>query len=133
MGWFLDKNYNLRKESAANHPSMFAKGAVPTTEEDTIRRLREDNERLLAQHKYLFESKELRELALENEILAAIIEGHLFKERILEIVKIVLFTELDDFMTNRFTKGGKYIDDQVAAAKERLRVLNNLPEQKDGK
>jgi hypothetical protein len=133
MGWFLDKNYNLRKESAANHPSMFAKGAVPNTEEDIIRGLREENARLLAQHKYLFESKNLRDLALENEVLAAIIAGHLYKERLLEIVKIVLFEELDAFLDNRFTKGSKYIDDRVAEAKARIETLKNLPEQKDGK
>ena len=133
MGWFLDNKYNLRRENAATHPSMIAKGAVTSTEEDYIERLRSENARLLAEHKALFESKELRALALENEVLATIIDGHLFKERLLEIVKIVLFTELDAFLDNRFRKGSKYIDERVAEAKAKLGTLNNSPEENNGR
>jgi hypothetical protein len=133
MGWFLDNKNNLRRENAATHPSMIAKGAVTSTEEDYIERLRSENTRLLAEHKTLMDNKNLHTLALENEVLAAIIDGHLFKERLLEIVKIVLFTELDTFLDNRFTKGSKYPDERVAEAKAELGTLNNSPEENHGK
>ncbi len=44
----LDNKNNLRRENAATHPSMIAKGAVTSTEEDYIERLRSENTRLLA-------------------------------------------------------------------------------------
>jgi len=128
MGWYLDNNYNLRRENAANHPSMFTKGAVTSTGEDYIEGLRSENARLLAEHKALFESKELHALALENEVLAAIIDGHLFKERLLEVVKMVLFEELDDFLSHRFTVGASHIHTKVTEAKARLNTLRDNPE-----
>lgn len=136
MGWFLDNGFNLRRENAANHPSMIPQGAVSPTGEyipySYVKELREENARLISQHKELMESKDLRALALENEVLAAIIDGHLFKERILEVVKIVLFTELDTFLDNRFRKGSKYLDERVAEAKAKLGTLNNSPEENHG-
>ena len=128
MGWYLDNNYNLRRENAANHPSMIPKGAVTSTGEDYIEGLRSENARLLAEHKALFESKELHALALENEVLAAIIDGHLFKERLLEVVKMVLFEELDDFLSHRFTVGASHIHTKVTEAKARLNTLRDNPE-----
>ena len=128
MGWYLDNNSNLRRENAANHPSMFTKGAVTSTGEDYIEGLRSENARLLAEHKALFESKELHALALENEVLAAIIDGHLFKERLLEVVKMVLFEELDDFLSHRFTVGASHIHTKVTEAKARLNTLRDNPE-----
>ena len=128
MGWFLDKNYNLRKENAATHSSTFPKDAVTSTGEDYIEGLRRENARLLAEHKALFENKDLHALALENEVLAAVIEGHLFKERLLEIVKIVLFEELDAHLEARFSKGVSHIHTQVTEAKNRLKYLNSNPD-----
>jgi hypothetical protein len=94
--------------------------------------LREENARLISQHRELIESKDLRTLALENEVLAAIIDGHLFKERITEVVKLVLFQELDAFLNGRFTKGSTYVHTQVTEVQNRLDYLNNNPEQNHG-
>ena len=133
MGWFLDKNNNLRKENAATHPSMFTRDAVTSTGEDYIEGLRSENTRLLAEHKALFENKELHALALENAVLAAIIDGHLFKEQLLEIVKIVLFEELDTHLEGRFSKGETFKHTQITEATTRLKTLNKSPEENNGK
>ena len=132
MGWFLDNKYNLRRENAATHPSMIAKGAVTSTEEDYIERLRSENARLLAEHKALIDSKNLHALALENEVLAAIIDGHLFKERIYEIVRLVIYQELDEYLNLRFSKGAVYRDEAIAEVKAKLSTLNNSPEENHG-
>ena len=120
--WYLDDSYNLRRINAANHPSMITKGAVATTGEDTVRRLREDNERLISLHRELIEDKNLRDLALENEVLAAIVEGHLFKERITEIVRLVIYQELDEYLQLRFSKGARYRDDAIEEVRARLKA-----------
>ena len=120
--WYLDRNYNLRRENAANHPSMIPKGAVTSTGEDYIEGLRSENARLLAEHKALFDSKDLQALALENEVLAAIVEGHLFKERITEIVRLVIYQELDEYLQLRFSKGARYRDDAIEEVRARLKA-----------
>ena len=126
--WYLYDSYNLRRINAANHPSMIPKGAVTSTGGDYIEGLRSENARLLAEHKVLFDSKDLHALALENEVLAAIIDGHLFKERITEVVKTVLFEELDDFLGKRFSQGATYAHTQVTEAKHRLEYLRDNPD-----
>tara|TARA_Y100001949_G_scaffold5606_1_gene4224 strand:+ start:574 stop:1005 length:432 start_codon:yes stop_codon:yes gene_type:complete len=136
MRWFLDKNNNLRRENAANHPSMIPQGAVSPTGEyipySYVLELREENARLISQHKELIESKNLQALALENEVLAAIIDGHLFKERIYEIVRLVIYQELDEFLQLRFSKGAVYRDEAIAEVRAKLATLNNSPEQNHG-
>ena len=126
--WYLDDSYNLRRINAANHPSMIPKGAVTSTGGDYIEGLRSENARLLAEHKALFDSKDLHALALENEVLAAIIDGHLFKERITEIVRLVIFQELDDFLQLRFSKGAVYRDEAIEKIKARLNTLRDNPD-----
>lgn len=132
-GWYIDNKFHLRRDNPAKNPSTFTKGAVATTEGDTVRRLREENARLIAEHQHLIENKNLRELALENEVLAAIIDGHLFKERITDIVRIILYEELDDHLNQRFAKGKSYVHTQATEARNRLDYLNNNPEQNHGK
>jgi hypothetical protein len=131
-------------ENAANDSSMIAKGAItPTTRggrsipvpgstaarvEGRLNELKAENETLRAQLKDL-RTPETKELTIQNEVLAAIIDGHLFKERITEIVKTVLFEELDDFLNKRFTQGATYAHTQITEATTRLNILNNKPEQ----
>ena len=136
-GWYIDDKFNLRRDRPAKNPSTIPKGAVSPTGEyipySYVLELREENARLISQHKELIESKDLQALALENEVLAAIIDGHLFKERIYETVKLVLFQELDAFLDGRFTKGQSFVQTQITEATTRLNVLNNNPEQNHGR
>jgi hypothetical protein len=135
-GWYIDDKFNLRRDRPAKNPSTSTRGAVSPTGEyipySYVMELREENARLISQHRELIESKDLRTLALENEVLAAIIDGHLFKERITEVVKLVLFQELDAFLNGRFTKGSTYVHTQVTEVQNRLDYLNNNPEQNHG-
>ena len=135
-GWYIDDKFGLRRDRPAKNPSTIPKGAVSPTGEyipySYVLELREENARLISQHKELIESKSLRELALENEVLAAIIDGHLFKERITDIVRIVLFEELDDYLNQRFAKGETFKHTQVTEARNRLNTLKNSPEQNHG-
>ena len=135
-------------ENAANDSSMIAKGAIhPATRggrsipvpgstaarvEGRLNELKAENETLRAQLQDL-RTPETKELTIQNEVLAAIIDGHLFKERITEIVKTVLFEELDDFLNKRFTQGTTYTHTQITEATTRLNILNNKPEQNNGR
>ena len=135
-------------ENAANDSSMIAKGAVtPTTRggrsipvpgstaarvEGRLNELKAENETLRKQLDDLH-TPETKDLTIQNEVLAAIIEGNLFKERITEIVRLVLYTELDDFLQLRFTKGVVYKEEAIAEVKARLKALTNKPEQNSGR
>jgi hypothetical protein len=135
-------------ENAANDSSMIAKGAItPTTRggrsipvpgstaarvEGRLNELKAENETLRAQLKDL-RTPETKELATQNEVLAAIIDGHLFKERMTEIVKTVLFEELDNHLNKRFTQGTTHTHTQITEAKHRLEYLTNKPEQNHDK
>ena len=129
------------KESAAKDSSTLTNPAESPKEgrrnnylQMKLRELREENQRLQTQLDAHLSDPELTSLNLQNETLKAIIEGHLFKERLHEIVRIVLFTELDDFLHNRFTKGQKHLDEQVAKAKAALATSStNKPENNDGR
>ena len=135
-GWYIDDKFNLRRDRPAKNPSMIPKGAVSPTGEyipySYVLELREENARLISQHKELIESKNLQALALENEVLAAIIDGHLFKERIYEIVRLVIYQELDEFLQLRCSKGAVYRDEAIAEGRAKLATLNNSPEQNHG-
>lgn len=132
-------------ENAANDSSMIAEDAItPTTTtggrsipipgstaarvEGRLNELKAENQTLRAQLKDL-RTPETKDLTIQNEVLAAIIDGHLFKERLYETVKLVLFQELDDFLNKRFTQGATYAHTQITEATTRLNVLNNNPEQ----
>ncbi|SVB68385.1 uncharacterized protein METZ01_LOCUS221239 [marine metagenome] len=127
---------------------MIAKGAVtPTTRggksipipgstaarvEGRLNELKAENETLRKQLDDLH-TPETKDLTIQNEVLAAIIEGNLFKERITEIVRLVLYTELDDYLELRFSKGAVYKEEAIAEVKARLKTLTNKPEQNSGR
>ncbi len=138
-------------ENAANDPSMIAKGAItptpvggrsipvpgslPARVEGRLNELKAENQalRALLRDLRIPETKDFDSLKIQNEVLAAVIDGHLFKERITEIVRLVLYTELDDFLQLRFSKGAVYRDEAIAEVKARLETLTNKPEQNSGR
>lgn len=114
------------KESAAKTSSTLlnpAKSPIPT--ETRVRELEAENQtlRALLRDLRIPETKDLHELQLQNEVLAAVIDGVLFKERLTEVVKEVLFTELDDHLDKRFTGGAQYRDEAIEEARDALRSL----------
>ena len=135
-------------ENAAKDPSMIAEDAItPTTRggrsirvpgstaarvEGRLNELKAENETLRAQLKDL-RTPETKELTIQNEVLTAIIDGHLFKERITEVVKLVLFEELDNYLNKRFTQGTTHTHTQTTEAKHRLEYFTNKPEQNHDK
>ena len=135
-------------QNAANDSSMIAEGAVtPTTRggksipipgstaarvEGRLNELKAENQTLRKQLDDLH-TPETKDLSIQNEVLAAIIEGNLFKERITEIVRLVLYTELDDFLELRFSKGAVFKEEAIAEVRARLKTLTNKPEQNSGR
>lgn len=111
------------KEGAAKISSTLlnpAKSPIPTerelvAENQTLRGLLRDLR--------IPETKDLHALQLQNEVLAAVIDGVLFKERLTEVVKEVLYQELDDYLEKRFTGGAQYRDEAIEEARDALRSL----------
>jgi hypothetical protein len=129
------------KESAAKDSSTIQNPAKPPTEgrrnnylQMKLRESREENTRLNNQLNELIADPDLRSAQLQNETLKAVIEGHLFKERMTEIVREVLFTELDGYLDLRFSKGAVYRDEAIEEVRARLQELStNKPENKHGR
>ena len=138
-------------QNAANDSSMIAKGAITPTPvggrsipipgstaarvEGRLNELKAENEtlRALLRNLRIPETKDFDSLKIQNEVLAAVIDGHLFKERMTEIVRLVLYMDLDDFLEMRFSKGAKFKEEAIAEVKARLEALTNKPEQNHGR
>ena len=138
-------------ENAANESSMIAKGAVaPTTRggrsipvpgstaarvEGRLNELKAENQtlRALLRDLRIPETKDFDSLTIQNEVLAAVIDGHMFKERITEIVRLVLYQELDDFLELRFSKGAVYKEEAIAEVRARLKAFTDKPERNSGR
>ena len=128
-------------ENAAKDSSTIQNPDKPPTEvrrsnylQMKLRESREENTRLNNQLNELVASPDLRASQLQNETLRAVVEGHLFRERMTEIVREVLFTELDGYLNLRFSKGAVYRDEAIEEVRSRLQQLStNKPENNHGR
>ena len=78
--------------------------------------------RVLLQDLSLPTPEDLKTYQLQNDTMAAVVDGMLFKERMTEIVRLVLYTELDEFLEMRFTKGAKYREETIEEIRARIKA-----------
>lgn len=145
------------REGAAETSSTIPNPAKPPITERRsnylqmkLRESREENQdleaenaslRALLQDLSLPTPEDLKTYQLQNDTMAAVVDGMLFKERMTEVVRLVLYTELDEFLEMRFSKGAKFKDEAIEEVRERLKAhvqggrgsSTNKPELKHGR
>ena len=126
------------RESAAETSSTILNPAKPPITERRsnylqmkLRESQEENQsleaenaslRVLLQDLSLPTPEDLKTYQLQNDTMAAVVDGMLFKERMTEIVRLVLYTELDEFLEMRFTKGAKYREETIEEIRARIKA-----------
>ena len=126
----------LRKSAAEDSSTILNTAISPIPTDTRVRELEAENQtlRALLRDLRIPETKDLNGLRIQNEVMAAVVDGVLFKERMTEIVREVLFTELDDYLDLRFSKGAVYRDEAIEEVRARLQQLStNKPEYNHGR